>query len=112
MTDDAAVRQAAARSGADAFLVTRLLNVRQEPVIVPPEPGVWVRIQSAWPGTYKPVVAGQTEIVTLETRLFPAGSDQPLWSGTTQTYDAADLHKAIPGTAKTIVKDLAKQGLI
>ncbi len=110
--DDNVIRRAATRSGADAFLVTRTVTVRREPTIVPPEPGVWERIQSAWPGTYKPQVVGQTEILTLETTLFPAAADQPAGSVTTRTYDAADLRKAVPATVRTIVQDLARQGLI
>jgi hypothetical protein len=110
--DREAIMLAAAQSGADAVLLTRLVKVEKQDVVVPPEPGVQDRIDSAWPGTYTPVVAGQTEIVTLESRLFDADTGQLVWSCTTQTFDAADLQRAISSTARTIVKELARQKLL
>jgi hypothetical protein len=110
--DKAAIKQAAAQSGADAVLLTRLVKVEKQAVVIPPDPGVQDRIDSAWLGTYTPVVAGQNTIVTLESRLFDADTGQIVWSGTTQTFDAEDLHRAISSTSRTIVNELAKQKML
>jgi hypothetical protein len=110
--DKEAIKQAAAQSGADAVLLTRLVKVEKQGVVVRPDPGVQDRIDSAWPGTYTPVVAGETKIVTLESKLFDAESGQLVWSAATQTFDAEDLQKAISSTSRIIVKELAKQKLL
>lgn len=112
MTDKAAVNQAIAQSGADAVLMTRLVKRVEQDVVVPPSPRMQEYIDTAWPGTYTPTVAGQTDIVTLETKLFEAGSGRLAWSATTQTFDAQDLQRAISGVSRTITRELAKQHLI
>lgn len=112
MTDKAAIAGAQLRSDSDAVLVTRLVNIVKQDLVVPPGPRLQEYVDTAWPGTYTPEVAGQTDIVTLETRLFDASTGQLVWSGMTQTFDAQNLKKAIPSIARTISNELAKQHLI
>lgn len=110
--DRAAIDRAVAQAGADAVLVTRLVKMERRDVVVPPEPGVQDRIDSAWPGTYTPVVAGQTDIATLEVKLFDAASGQLVWSATMQEFNAGDLQRATAGASRTIVKELVRKRLL
>jgi hypothetical protein len=112
MSDKAAIAAAVARSGADAVLVTRLVKVVKQEVVIPPRPSIQEYVDTAWPGTYTPTVAGENEIVTLRTRLFGAATQQPVWSGTTQTFDAQNLKQATSSVSRIIVKQLARQKLI
>jgi hypothetical protein len=112
MTDRAAIDRAVAQSGADAVLVTRLVKVTKQDVVVPPSPRLQEYVDSAWPGTYTPIVAGQTDIATLETKLFDAATAQPVWSATVQQFDAGNLQRAMADVSRTITKELAKQKLL
>lgn len=112
LTDKEAIGQAVARFGADAVLVTRLVKLEKQDVVMPPSPRMQEYVDTAWPGTYTPEVAGQTDIATLETKLFEAGSGRLAWSGTTRAFDAQDLQRATTDVSGAIVKELARQGLI
>ncbi len=111
-TDEAAITEAVAGTGADAVLLTRLVKVEPRAIEVPPEPGVWVKIQSAWPGTYTPVVGGYVDVVTLEIRLFGAANFFFNDTATTETFVAKNLRQAVGDLARTVTKELARRKLL
>jgi hypothetical protein len=110
--DEAAIGEGVTQTGADAVLLARWVKVERRPIEIPPEPGVWVRIQSAWPGTCKPVIGGYVDVVTLGIRLLSAATMQSVWSGTTETFVANNLQQAVGDLARTVTNELARRKLL
>jgi hypothetical protein len=108
----AAIGQAAARSGADAVLVTHLVKTVKEAVGDEPQPGIQEYVDTSWPGTYTPAGSTQIDVVTLETRLFDAASTRVVWSGTTETFAAQKLQQAIEDVSRIIVQQLKSQKML
>jgi hypothetical protein len=52
------------------------------------------------------------DVVTWETSLFDAKTNQMLWAGTTETFSPEDIKKQAREFASVVVKALAQEGLI
>jgi hypothetical protein len=101
-------------SGADAVIVTRLLKREQ-----------WRRgsfgpsdyqshYRAAAQSIYVPQapIVYDTEVVTLETRLFDAGREQMVWATTTELFDPRATEAQVARLVRAIVKDLQRATLI
>lgn len=121
--DEATVKQALQRAGADGVLVTRFVraqvNTEVDPGFVagPGYPagagmGFYGGYAGAWGGYYEPATVTQTVTLVLETRLYAVDDSTLLWSGTTDTFQPSDVQKDVAGFAEVIIAALKKQALI
>jgi hypothetical protein len=113
------LRAAVEQSGADAVLITRMVERQTETAVTaaPPPIGAYRRTYSgyysgAWIGYYEPATVQQFHYVVAETTLFVAEHPEPVWSGTTRTMESKDIRAATEGFAKPVIAALKKEGLI
>ena len=119
MTEDK-LRAAVKQSGADAVLITRMVEKQTDTqVSAPPPPiGAYRRTSysgyysSAWAGYYEPVTVQEFHYVVTETTLFVAEHPEPVWSGTTRTMESNDIRAATEGFAKPMIAAMKKEKLI
>ncbi len=117
--DESRLRAAVESANADGVIITRLVSIKDRTTVTtaapmgPPiaAPYYYGYYSGAWIGYYEPVVH-QYEVVTAETTIFSHGRAEPVWSGTTETFAPEDLKKETAGFAKTVMRALAKDGLI
>jgi hypothetical protein len=117
-----AVVKAVADSGADAVIVTRLLKMESRvvggsPAYTPPTTSLYG--YQAMGSYYRPVGYGDSAlqaypsmVATLETSLFDAATARVAWSGTTETFDADEAQRQIPGLVKTLITAMVKAKFI
>jgi hypothetical protein len=116
------LRAAVAQSGADAVLITRMVERQTEvtvtpAVAMPPPTGMRMRgyygyYSGAWVGYYEPATVHQYDYIVAETTLFAGNNPQPVWTGTTRTMESKDIRGATEGFAKPVIEALKKEGLI
>ncbi len=112
------LEQAVQQSGVDAVLISRLVKIDRQTQIYPgtyagpPFMGFYGFYSSAWIGFYDPPQVYTYDVVTAETSLFEAKTNQLIWSGTTETFSPRDVKKDTQEFAAVIIKALAEQGLI
>ena len=111
----AAVKQ----SGADAVLITRMVERQTDIAVTPAAPMGMYRTTSmsgyysgAWMGYYEPMAVQEFHYVVAETTLFVAGRSEPVWSGMTRTEESNDIRFATEGFAKPVIAAMKKEGLI
>jgi len=107
------IAQAVQQAGADGVLITRLVRVdrraRVEPAYVgPPFMGFYDYYPFAWGSFYEPPVVYTYDVVTWDTSIFDAKSNQMIWAGATETTAPKDLSKEAGEAAALVVKSLAK----
>ena len=61
---------------------------------------------------YAPVYALEYDIVTIESNLYDAATDELVWSGLSRTFDPDDVDEAVRSYAKAMTKTLVKAGLV
>ena len=116
--DEAQLREAVQKSGAQGVLITRLVRVEQKTQVTPgvyrpmPVAGFYGWYASYWNGYYEPPTIYQYDIVTVETSLYSVPLSELVWSGMTETFSPQDVRKETEGFAKVIIEALRKQGLI
>jgi hypothetical protein len=116
------LRAAVAQSGADAVLITRMVERKTEVTVTPagarpPPAGMRMRgyygyYSGAWVGYYEPATVHQYDYIVAETTLFAGNNPQPVWTGTTRTMESKDIRGATEGFAKPVIEALKKEGLI
>jgi hypothetical protein len=114
------LRAAVQQSGADAVLITRMVERQTDTAVAaaPPPIGAYRRTSysgfysSAWAGYYEPVTVQEFHYVVTETTLFAAEHPEPVWSGTTRTMESNDIRAATEGFAKPMIAAMKKEGLI
>jgi hypothetical protein len=111
------IAQAVQQSGADGVLIARLVRVdrrtRVEPGYVgPPFMGFYDYYPFAWGAFYEPPVVYSYDVVTWDTSVFDAKSNQMLWAGATETTAPKDLSKDAREAAALVVKNLAAAKLV
>ena len=122
--DRAALSKAVIDSGADAVIVTRLLKTEERvvgstPTYIPPTTGLYGYHSTAWSSYYEPGGSTGTglqpyiqTIATLETSLFDAKTAQLVWHATTETFDADQAQRQIPGLVKTLTGAMVRAKVI
>ena len=109
--------QAVQQSGADGALITRLVRVdrrtRIEPgYAAPPVIGFYDYYPYAWGGFYEPPMVYTYDVVTWDTSVFDARTNQMMWAGATETVAPKDLAKEAREAAGVVVKALVKNGML
>jgi hypothetical protein len=109
--------QAVQQSGADGVLITRLVRVdrraRIEPGYAgPPFMGFYDYYPFAWGGFYDPPMVYTYDVVTWDTSVFDARTNQMIWAGATETVAPKDLAKEAREAAAVVVKALVKGGIL
>ena len=112
--EDAQVKQAVQKSGADGVLITRLVRVDVNVQVVQPMGfyGGYGGYAGAWGGYYDPPMVSQTDTVVLDTTLWGLNDSVLLWSGSTETFAPTNIRQETEGFAKVIIGALKKQKLI
>ena len=110
--------QAVQESGADGVLVTRLVKVDRQTQYYPGSyggprsMGFYGFYSLAWGGFYDPPQLYTYDVVTSETSLFAARTNQLVWSGTTETFAPRDVKRDTRELASVIIQALAVQGMV
>ena len=111
--DQAMVRAAVARSGADAALLVRLSDFTTETstdivqgVAVPTGPSMYV-------GWYQPsVVSNDYQAATIYTTLFDVKTERPVWTYNVPTYNPGMMQDGGRRYADDVGKILSRSGLV
>ena len=95
--EDAEVKQAVQKAGADGVLITRLVRVDVNVQVVQPMGfyGGYGGYAGAWGGYYDPPMATTTDTLVLETTLWGLNDSTLLWSGTTETFAPTNIQQEI-----------------
>ncbi len=110
--DQATMRAAVAKSGADAMLLARLSGfTTQSEFLTLTDPAFPVdpEIYSDW---YQPTVVVDYKVATIYTTLFDASTSSQVWTFNSPTYDPATLQQDAPRYAKDLVDLLQSNGLL
>ncbi|MEO8739328.1 MAG: hypothetical protein ABI537_06450 [Casimicrobiaceae bacterium] len=113
--DQATMRAAVAKSGADAVLLVRPSGFSTESqvglasgVMVEGAPGVY----AGWYQPYNPLVVTESvRVATIYTTLFDVRTARPVWTFNSPTYDPASLRKDAPAYANDVAGLLQGTGL-
>jgi hypothetical protein len=101
---------------ADAVLVTRAVRATHYARVTPPAPyvGSYAGGMQGWYGsawTAAPVI-DTYEVLTLETTLWDAKSEKPVWSGTTDTVAGRSLAELTEGHARALIARMKADGVL
>jgi hypothetical protein len=116
--DQAVMRAAVARSGADAVLLARLSGFATEsdvvavgaPVVAG---GVYGGMYGGmYGGWYQPTVVASYQVATIYTTLFDVRTASPVWTFNAPTYNPTTLAQDAPRYANDVVGQLAANGLL
>ena len=112
------LRAAVKQSGADAVLITRMVERQTDTTVTPAALGAYRRTSmsgyygGAWMGYYEPVAVQEFHYVVSETTLFAAAHPEPVWSGMTRSEESNNIRAATEGFAKPVIAAMKKEGLI
>jgi hypothetical protein len=109
--------EAVKATGADSVLVTRVLRVKRDVNVTPGyvSPGFYGR---GWGGYYggawaaMPPDVNVYDVLTIESTLFNARTDKPVWSGTNEVTDPRSVQAATEEIAKNLVTKMKADGVI
>jgi hypothetical protein len=111
-----AVERVARSLGADAVLVSRLVERSSETQFDPGVASVPASItgyyDNAWKSSYEPPSTYTATVVRIQTRLFDAATGKLAWSAETNTFDPRDREKEVQNLSNVLTKAMAKQNLI
>lgn len=116
--DEAKLKQAARKAGADGVIVVRSVSVEQkterEPEYFPfPVFGIFGRnFGATWSGPRGGSSASRSVETTSETTLHDAIRDRVAWSGTLKTSEPADMNATIKEYVQTVVEALKAKNLL
>jgi hypothetical protein len=117
-----AIREAVAKTGADAAIIACLADIEKKQRYVPPtyeyEPMFGYRrgFHNYYGMSYRYVsTPGYTTtdtIVRLETTVFSTSSGKMIWAGTTRSFNPSSAEGMVKKNADLIVKDMRESGLL
>jgi len=105
-------------AGADAAIITRLVQKEQKtqirPGVYPPPPafGFYGWYSWGWAGYYEPPSIYQYDVYTSETSLYDVTKNQVVWAGTAQTTAPGDINKEIRNYAEIMINAFKDKNLI
>lgn len=120
-------------NGADAVLLTRILDQRTEKVVTPGRisgyrtvPGYGYRGYAPLPHYYRydsyydrryemiyePATVTRFKVLTLESNLYAAATGELIWSAQLESVVDGSMQKLIQDFVQTVTKDLRSKGLI
>lgn len=128
------LEEAVRKSGADGVLITRLVNLKRntttqtgfvmtdrgfthpdfyDPVFMPTDMlGYYGATVSYASFEHRSVEVTTSNVATLQTTLFNAGTGRMVWSGTTSAVDPAGVVTISSRLSGVVIRALASQGLI
>lgn len=124
--EEAEVKRIIAEQGANAVIVSRLLDYSKVENYVPPQtyvsgyPGYYAPYYGSYYGYYSysygvtttPGYTYEDVTVTLETNLYDASSGDLIWTGQSQTFNPETADDVITPTIHMIVDELKSRGLV
>jgi len=119
-------------NGADAVLLTRILDERIEKVVQPGRisgyrsagygyggydpPPYYRRYDSYYARryemTYEPATVSKFKVITFESNLYSAATGELIWSAQLETVMEGRMQKMVQDFIRTVTRDLSSQGLI
>lgn len=112
----ARVKAAIEGKGYDAVLVSRLIGVDKTATYVPPTSRMDYTytgaIMTAYTMEFTPGHMVHDVVVSIETNLYDTASEKLVWSMTSRSFNPVDAAEVIMPLSDSIIKDLAKNGLI
>ena len=110
--DEATIRAAVAKSGADAVLLARITNFStQSQMVAVPVPAIGYG-PGMYGGWYEPSVDVQYQRATVYTTLFDVRTAKPVWTFNPPTFDPATLQQDAPAYADNVADLLRSNGLL
>lgn len=107
--DQATMRAAVLKSGADAALLVRMSGFTEQSQIVgtayPVGPGLY-------DGWYQPAVVANYQVATIYATLFDVSTAKPVWTYNVPTFNPATLQQDAPRYANEIVGRMQSNGLL
>ena len=119
------------KTGADAVITTRVVNVQQQTSVTPGYIDTYGTGPASYPYSYpylypqrdlysyygssqviQPPTVQTYEIATLETVLFDVADASMVWSGTSTTFETTQTVTVSKDLSKLIIQSLTKAGLI
>jgi len=116
--DEAKLKEAAKKAGADAVLFARSVSVEQKTQYSPsyfPSPWFGVygpHVGATWHGPYGAPSAYRYQEYTSETTLYDIAKNEVVWTATLKTREPEDVKAAIKTYVQTVVKSLRENKLI
>jgi hypothetical protein len=116
--DDAKLKQAAKKAGADAAILARSVGVEQRSEYregIYPYPSVGIfgpHIGATWSLFYGLPSVRRYDVYTSEATLYDVGKDEVVWTGTVRTTEPDDVTAATKNYVETVVKALKEKNLL
>ena len=111
--DEATMRAAVARSGADGALLVRMSDVQTESTRAYSTGSVAQAGPNLYVGWYQPgLVSDNYQAATIFTTLFDVATARAVWTYNPPTYSALSLSQGVPAFANDVVGRLQAGGLI
>jgi hypothetical protein len=109
--DEAALKQAAQKAGADALLFTQTMRVEPRTQAPTYAPWTWFGIFGShvgvsWSGTPGASAPYRYNEYTMDTTLYDLAKNEIVWSGTIKTTEAENARTAIRSYVDTVMKTL------
>jgi hypothetical protein len=121
MADENYISEKVKELGADAILITRLVDKKTIQTYYPPEiyytPAPYYR---GWHGYYRtsyqymltPGYTAQQEAVVLETNIYSTQDNKLIWSALSETFLEGSSEKLIYSLVEKLIKDMAAKDLL
>lgn len=118
--DEAKIKAAIAKVGADGLVVMRMVGSSQEKTYVKGQvfhaPVVhrtwWGYYRTVVPVSYTPGYYRTDEKVRLETMVFSVADEKLVWAGTSETMNPSSITELTREVAAAVVKDMGTRGLL
>jgi hypothetical protein len=116
--DEANIRQAAQKSGADAAIIARPIQVEEKRQLSPSYfPAPWFgfygpHLGASWYGLYGAPSVYRYNEYTSETTLYDIAKNEVVWSGTIKTTDPSDVKAAIKTYVEVVMRALHDKNLL
>ena len=118
MIDEAKLKQAAQKAGADAVIFARSVSVEQKTQMGPnyyPMPWFGIygsHVGASWQGFYGAPSVYRYNEYTSETTLYDLVKNEVVWTGTIKTTEPGDVKGAIKTYVEAVVKSLHEKNLL
>lgn len=116
--DEAQVKQAAQKAGADAAIIARAVNVEQKTEVGPsyyPTPSFGIfgsNVGAVWHGLYGAPSVRRYNEYTSETTLYDLTRNEVVWTGTVKTTEPGNANTAIKSYVEAVIKALGEKNLL
>ena len=116
--DEAKLKQAAQKAGADAVISARSVSVEQKTEVGPsyyPSPAFGIfgpHVGATWYGLYGAPTVYRYNEYTSEATLYDVTKNEVVWTGTLKTTEPGNVNTAIKSYVEAVVKALKEKNLL